>query len=227
MRLFFYYFSFVLGLAAAFPAAAYLSRFRGLSRREAIGGTLAGFAAGVVGAALMAQIYNAALLRAFPGAAFTHSRVSLYGGLLFMPLIMLPAAKISKTDFYALMDSCTAGVYILLTFAKLGCFVYGCCGGGLPVQLIEAALTAVIVLIIFVIIKKSAFIKGGIYPLSLMLYGAARFFTQFLRYHEIAAERHYFLFMDFWQTLSAAAIMIGAVWLLYLKIAEKRRAVRT
>ena len=60
---------------------------------------------------------------------------------------------------------------------------------------------------------KKGLPSGAVYPLGLILYGVMRFFTQFLRAHEIAAEADLIGFLDLWQTVSVVAVLTGAVWL--------------
>lgn len=226
MRLYLYYASFAVGLVLAVLVNMRVGAKNGSPKRDTALFTVAGFIAAVIGAIAMAAIYNA-VVRAVSDEPFSPSRVSLYGGLLFMPPLMLLFAKLQKADFGEVTDNCCAGVFMLLGTAKLGCGVYGCCWGvpcehGLynafagekvfPVQLLESALTFVIAFVIYrLAVKKHA--KGTVYPLGLIFYGVMRFFAQFLRFHEIEAEKDLVGFMDLWQTVSLVAVIVGAVWL--------------
>ncbi|MBQ6118633.1 MAG: prolipoprotein diacylglyceryl transferase [Clostridia bacterium] len=224
-----YYASFVLGLLLAVLCSVRVGKKRGLSARDAGLYTAAGFLSGVLGAALMAQAYNA-VLRAVAGpGAFSPSTVSLYGGLLLIPLLMLLPVRRMRADYGTVMDTCAAGVYVLLGTAKLGCFAYGCCYGApcewgpvnrftgeraFPVQLLETAISYAIAALLYRYATNSLSDKkvGTAYPLGLLLYGAARFCVQFLRAHEAAAEADLVWFMDFWQVVSCVAVLYGAVW---------------
>ena len=226
MRLYVYYASFAVGLILAVAVNMRVGAKNGAEKRDTALYTVTGFIAAVIGAIAMAAIYNA-VLSAVSDIPFTKSRVSLYGGLLFMPPLMLIFSKLQKADFLTVTDNCCAGVFMLLGTAKLGCFVYGCCWGipfehGLfngfagekvfPVQLIESALTFIIAAVIYrLAVKKHT--RGAVYPLGLILYGVMRFFIQFLRFHEIEAEKDLVGFMDIWQTVSLAAVLTGAAWL--------------
>ena len=46
----------------------------------------------------------------------------------------------------------------------------------------------------------------------MMIYGTMRFGIQFLRFHEIEAEKHLFLFMDTWQLISVITVITGIIW---------------
>ena len=196
-----YYCSFFLGLLLAVLCSLRVGGRLGLPRREAALFTVTGFLSGVLGAVLMAQIYNAVLRAAGGGAAFSPSTVSLYGGLLFLPLLILPPVRLTGADYRGVLDTCAAGVYLLLGAAKLGCFSYGWVRQGSASGRLPA---------------------GGIYPLGLALYGAARFGVQFLRAHEIPAEADLLGFLDLWQIVSCVAVLTGAVWLAALYGARKR-----
>ena len=234
MYLTLYYASFAVGLLLAVLCSVRAGKKTGLSARDAGLYTVMGFLCGVLGAVLMAQAYNAAM-RAIAGEnAFSPSTVSLYGGLLLIPPLMALPVKKMRAGYGTVMDVCAPGVYVLLGTAKLGCFAYGCCYGVpcewgsfnrftgekvFPVQLLETALYYCLAAALYRYVAKSAPKKrlpGAAYPVGLILYGVMRFFVQFLRAHEIAAEADLIGFMDFWQAVSCAAVIYGAVWLLVL-----------
>ena len=237
-----YYSSFLLGLLLAVLCSLRVGQKRGLPRRESALFTVTGFLSGVLGAVLMAQIQNAVMRAVADGAPFSPSNVSLYGGLLFLPVLILLPVRLTKSDYGAVLDTCAAGVYLLLGTAKLGCFTYGCCWGAecafgfinrftgtrvFPVQLLEAALSYLLALLLYRLAtsqgtKKRRLPQGGVYPLGLLLYGAARFCVQFLRGHEVPAEADLVGFMDLWQVVSCVAMLTGAVWLAALKAAGRR-----
>lgn len=225
MRLYLYYASFGVGLLLAVLVNMRVGEKNGDSKRDTALFTGAGFFAAVLGAMAMAAVYNG-VLSAVSEEAFGRSRVSLYGGLLFMPPLMLAYAKLLGADFGRITDNCCAGVFMLLGTAKLGCCAYGCCYGipfehGIfngfagekvfPVQLLESALTFIIAAVVYrVAVREHA--KGTVYPFGLILYGVMRFFVQFLRFHEVEAEADLIGFMDLWQTVSLIAVILGAVW---------------
>lgn len=237
-----YYASFALGLALAVACSLCVGKTKGLSRRDAAAFTVTGFLSGVLGAALMAQLYNAVVRAIADGEPFSPSNVSLYGGLLLVPVLILIPARLIHADFSAVLDTCAAGVYLLLGTAKIGCFCYGCCYGVpwaygtvnrftgervFPVQLLETVISFGIAALLWAYttgkIGKRKTLSGGAYPLGLVLYGTARFFVQFLRAHEIAAEANLVGFLDLWQVVSVFAVATGAVWLAILARSQARR----
>lgn len=236
-----YYASFALGLALAVLCSMRVGNRRGLAKKDAAAFTVTGFLSGVIGAVLMAQVYNAAVRAVAGDEPFSPSNFSLYGGLLLVSVLILIPVRLMKADFGAVLDTCAAGVYLLLGTAKLGCFSYGCCYGidyafgtvnrftgtrTFPVQLLESVLTFLIAALLYAVsvgrIPKKGLPSGAVYPLGLVLYGVMRFFIQFLRAHEVAAEADLIGFLDLWQTVSVAAVLIGAVWLAALF--RRRRA---
>ena len=236
-----YYASFALGLTLAVLCSMRVGGKRGLPKKDAAAFTVTGFLSGVIGAVLMAQVYNAAVRAVAGDEPFSPSNFSLYGGLLLVPVLILLPVKLMHADFRAVLDTCAAGVYLLLGTAKLGCFSYGCCYGvdcafgtvnrftgtrTFPVQLLESALTFCLAALLYAVsvgrLPKKRLPDGAVYPLGLVLYGVMRFFIQFLRAHEIAAEADLIGFLDLWQTVSVAAVLIGAAWLTLL--ARKRSA---
>ena len=237
MRLTFYYASFVFGLAAAVLCSIRIGKRKGLSRRDSAVFTATGFTAGVLGAVLMACIYNAVLTVIAGDEPFSRSNFSLYGGLLFVPPLIILPAKLGKISLSNVLDTCAAGVYLLIGTAKIGCAVYGCwygieCRHGIvnpqtgltvfPVQLLETVLCYIIAALLYKLALSEKTPSGAVYPAGLIVYGTARFFAQFLRAHEIAAEADLIGFMDLWQTVSVIAVLYGAVWLLL-----RRRIVHT
>ena len=236
-----YYASFAVGLALAVLCSLRVGKTKGLSRRDSAAFTVTGFLSGVLGAALMAQVYNAVVRAVSGGRPFSPATVSLYGGLLLIPLLIALPVRLMKADFGAVLDTCAAGVYLLLGTAKLGCFAYGCCYGVdcafgtvnrftgtrvFPVQLLETVISFGIAALLWAYttgkLGKRGALPGAAYPLGLVLYGAARFFVQFLRDHEVAAEADLIGFLDLWQIVSCVAVLAGAVWLMILT--RKRRA---
>ena len=227
-----YYASFALGLALAVACSLRVGKTKGMSRRDSASFTVAGFLSGVLGAVLMAQVYNAVVRAIAPGAAFSPSYASLYGGLLLVPVLLMIPVRLMKADIRAVLDTCTAGVFLLLGTAKLGCFSYGCCYGidcafgtvnrftgtrTFPVQLLESVISFAIAALLWAYttgrLGKRGALPGAAYPLGLVLYGTARFFVQFLRAHEVAAEADLIGFLDLWQIVSVIALLTGAVWL--------------
>ncbi|MBQ8448902.1 MAG: prolipoprotein diacylglyceryl transferase [Clostridia bacterium] len=121
-----------------------------------------------------------------------------YGGLIGASLCGLAYLKIRKLPKEVYMDSAALFAPLFHGFARVGCFLSGCCYGiessfgfadaqgvtRFPVQLLEAACNFAIAAIIFVILKKGL-LQGKVFYLYLAVYAFVRFFDEFLRGDEI------------------------------------------
>lgn len=236
-----YYASFAVGLGFAVLVNRRLVIRRREDKKDAVLYTVLGFLAGVIGAILMSFIYNWVLGLVSEGEQYYLSNVSIYGGLLLLPAVMpfftLPAGR----SYGSVMDVCTPGVYMLLSFGKIGCSVYGCCYGiesawgvrnpftgqvHFPVQLLESAFTLLLVFVLYRYALNEKRAKNTVYPLGLALYAFGRFFFQFLRFHEVAAEENLVGFMDFWQTVSLIAFLGSVCWLLIAYLNQNNKFLR-
>ncbi|MCQ2547910.1 MAG: prolipoprotein diacylglyceryl transferase [Clostridia bacterium] len=76
------------------------------------------------------------------------------------------------------------GIPLFHGFARIGCFLGGCCYGidNFPVQLLESAVEFGLFFLMFVLYRKG---KKYILECYLMLYAVARFFIEFLRGDQI------------------------------------------
>lgn len=132
-----------------------------------------------------------------------------FGNLLFAPLVVAFLCFFLGIDFFKQMDYATPALSFALFLSKLGCFCAGCCGGipskfGLfndatdmvefPVQLVEAGEALVIFILLTIFRKKVK--EGTLYPIYMIAYSTARFFSEFLRHEEnvILIFKKYHLF---------------------------------
>lgn len=181
---------------------------------------------GFIGALFMGQLQN--FIMSLTGLSYYPSRMRIFGGLLFMPVLIYFPVRYLAGDFREITDMFTPGAYLLLAFSKIGCAVYGCCYGTecsfgvrtqfedhlcFPVQLSESALCFILFVVLFYVLIKKKHRKGAVYPTSLILYGVIRFFVEYLRYYP-EAEKTYFFGINFWQTVSIVTVISGAVWLI-------------
>lgn len=233
-----YYASFAVGLFFAVLVNLRLGKRRKENRRDTALYTVLGFLSGVVGAILMSFVYNWVLGRVSEGERYYLSNVSIYGGLLLLPTVMPFVTRPAGRSYARVMDACTPGVYMLLSFGKIGCSVYGCCYGielpwgvrnpftghtHFPVQLLESVFTLFLVFVLYRYALNEKRPENTVYPLGLGLYAVGRFFFQFLRFHEVAAEENLVGFMDFWQTVSLIAFVVSVLWLI-LAYHKKKQA---
>ncbi len=189
---------------------------------------------GIFSAFIMGQLQN--FIMSLTGLPYYPSRMRIFGGLLFTPLLIYYPVKHLAGDFLQVTEIFTPGTYLLLGFSKIGCAVYGCCYGVkcsfgvptpfeehlcFPVQLLESLMCIIIFFVMHIFVTKIKHRKGIACPAGLILYGVVRFFVEFLRYYP-EAERTYFLGMSFWQAVSIITVIIGAVWLIYIHYGNSR-----
>lgn len=104
--------------------------------------------------------------------------------------------------------------------SRLGCYFSGCCNGvsinniKIPVQLMEA----ICEIIIFFIIGHSKE-NGNILLKYFILYGAIRFFLEFLRGD---VERGIIYYLSVSQWLSLINIAVCMIWYIAIRIKEMR-----
>ncbi len=123
---------------------------------------------------------------------FMGSGANYFGTLFIAPVFLLGLFYFVSINPLKQMDLITPAYPIALTFSKIGCFCFGCCGGfecswGLyfpskdvtcfPTQLLEIAQA----IILFVILHKykDKVKPGTIFPIYLISYSATRFFIEF------------------------------------------------
>jgi phosphatidylglycerol:prolipoprotein diacylglycerol transferase len=128
---------------------------------------------------------------------------SLFGAFAFCALLLLALARIARLPFWRTADAFAVGVPAGLFFARIGCYMKGCCWGtpigeahlfhGLseklirnelltvhPVQLYSAA-AALAIFCFLLAFRRRDRTPGLLTGLFLLLYPAARFFLEFLR----------------------------------------------
>ena len=120
-----------------------------------------------------------------------------YGGLIGAFLLGVLYLRIRKLPAEIYLDSAALFAPIFHGFARIGCFLSGCCYGiessfgihmhgalRFPVQLLEAVCNFIIAAVIYAVLKKGL-LKGRAFYLYLALYAFVRFFDEFLRGDEI------------------------------------------
>ena len=116
-----------------------------------------------------------------------------YGGLIAAFLLGVLYLKIRKVPNTVYMDSAALFAPLFHGFARIGCFLSGCCYGvecgfGLPmhgtvrfpVQLLESLCNFIIAAVIYAVLKKGL-LRGKVFYLYLAIYAFVRFFDEFLR----------------------------------------------
>jgi phosphatidylglycerol:prolipoprotein diacylglycerol transferase len=129
---------------------------------------------------------------------------SLLGALAFCALVLLAISRIiPPISFWPTADAFSLGVPVGLFFARIGCYMKGCCWGtqiqeghpfhGLSVKLIRndlltlhpvqlySAAAALTIFCILLALRRRLNTPGLLACLFLLLYAAARFFLEFFR----------------------------------------------
>ena len=147
---------------------------------------------------------------------------SYYGGILLMPIFCLCMAPLFKIPYQDITDMFGASAGGMLAIMRLQCAYHGCCSGRtialpsgyefvFPSPIVELV-TVLILMVIVVSIGKQPKMRGKLFPIYLILYGATRFILNGFRSDLIP-----FVWIlpagHFW---SLVAILIGVFWLLIL-----------
>jgi len=235
LRLIIYYLMFPVGLGLAIVCSIICGKNR-IGARNSVLFTVTGFISGVLGAMVISYPYNLFLDRVYGEGGHDISRFSLFGALLFMPVLIAVIAKMTGNDFGTILDVCSPGVFAVLITGKIGCHIYGCCygipmDGGIinpqtgaavfPVQLCEVLLCLLIMCGGLILLKRNKLTKGAVYPLLLLVYSLARFLLEFLRFNR-QQEAAILGFADFWQCISIFATITAVLWIIFLKMKNNR-----
>lgn len=235
IRLILYYFFIALGASFSAVTGYYIGRKKGYEKKAIRVYIFLALVFGIFGSFFMGQIQN--FIMSFTGLPYYISRMRIFGGLLFTPLLLFVPVRYLAGDFPEVSDIIAPGAYLILGFSKIGCAVYGCCYGipweygvpsrfenhlCFPVQLLESVLCFMLFGVMLYLVIKNKHRKGAAYPLTLILYGVVRFFVEFLRYYP-EAERTYFFGVNLWQMFSVISAVAGLIWLMCNKYYGKNR----
>lgn len=196
--------------------------------------TLFTYVFGVAGALAMGKVYSA-ISQKITGEG--NNSVAIFGAVIFCPLLLLGLFLLQnlfsgeKNDFRRQMDLLTPGIFMILTCAKFGCLMEGCCYGvawehGIfnpkaemkvfPVQLFEVVSMIAVLLLARLIEKSKGFVPGMKYPVTAILYCAVRFGWEFARYYPDEHLRRLALRMTFWQLCCIGVSLVCAGIVVYL-----------
>lgn len=153
---------------------------------------------------------------------------SLFGAVLFPPLLFVPISLIIRIRYTKLMDFISPASLVMIGIMKANCILEGCCqgmplwktAGGefvyFPSPLIESLATfAIIILLLRWENRKKH--QDLFYPFVLILYGLIRFCLNWFRGIPKITET----ILPMGNIWSLVAIIVGLVWLLvvnYIKI---------
>lgn len=161
-----YPFMLYMGITAGVWAGTTAAAHRGLNQISAYVAMLFLSAAALAGARLQFVAANWQLYQREPRRIWRRSDggYALYGGLLLALLLSVPLLAALRLPFASFWDAASITILTGMIFAKLGCFLNGCCAGcassawlsfhlpdahgkwrrRLPAQLMEAAFAAVL-----------------------------------------------------------------------------------
>ena len=221
---------YVVGIVLMFVISLVTYKKHELSLRQALLFTLLAFAGGMAGTKLMGVIHTAVLNAA---GINENSGMSIYGAVIFTPLIVLLVCLIARQPWKKVLDLLAPSGITLVGCAKLGCLFLGCCPGiecsfGIyyenynktmfPSPVFEFLTILAIVIVGFLYVYKCKNrVVGALYPLLCVLYGSTRFLWEFMRYYYPPEAKHIILGMSFWQFVSILVFLAGAVWFLALQ----------
>ncbi len=224
-----YYGMYLVGFAIMMLVNLKTYRKYELTKKTAVVFTLITYAAGVYGASVMGNMYSS-LIAKYGG---TNSSVAIFGAVVFTPIFMTVASLISNKPWRKIMDLLAPGIFIILTCAKFGCFMAGCCVGRecsfgiynpeyevtlFPSQLFESITMCFVIAFCFWYgFRNKKFKSGSLYPVTAAVYSVTRFGWEFMRYYPNDEIRHIIFGLTFWQFWCLVTIVISVIWLLLLK----------
>ncbi len=249
---------FLLSLVGAFVAGVFacgVARKRGLDDNNviiillfaAVGAILGGHMLyGITNISLIPEIFNSHNLEeviknlqaVFGGAVF-------YGGLLCGIVAAYITMRVMKLELKLYADVLTLAIPLFHSFARVGCFLGGCCYGieskfgiavsgntlvpsindvsRFPVQLLEAVLNGILFVVLYMIYKRPIFadkIQGKLILIYLVSYSFIRFFDEFLRGDEI---RGFVLGISTSQIISILIFVTSVIVLMVLQTDNGRK----
>lgn len=221
---------YVIGIILMFAISFVTYKKHGLQFRQALLFTLLAFAGGMAGTKLAGIIQTAVLHAA---GIEDSSGMSIYGAVIFTPIIVLIVCLIFKQPWKPILDLLAPGGITLVGCAKLGCLFLGCCPGiecsfgvyysnykktMFPSPIFEFITILIILAVGFLYtFKYKKRVTGALYPLLCILYGSTRFFWEFLRYYRPEEAKHIILGFSFWQFVSILVTVAGIVWFIALQ----------
>ena len=161
-----------------------------------------------------------------------------YGGLLGGLLAGAIYIKSKKLDFKEITDTLTPCIPLFHGFARIGCFLVGCCYGiesklgftyqyaivetanhvsRFPVQLVEAVLNFILFIILYNFYKKNKY-KGKLIYIYLISYAVIRFILEFFRGD---SYRGFIGFLSTSQILSL--LILITIFIIYIINAVRRK----
>ncbi len=196
-----------IGVIVAVILAMMRAKKLALSSDEVLNVAIIVVVCGFVGAKILFVLENWQAFLAHPWSVLGSSGFVVYGGIVIgLFCVFVYCRWIRKIPFLRYIDLVFPSVALGQAFGRVGCFLAGCCYGKptdawwgvtftntpyapngvplIPTQLIMAVGDFVIFLVLFIYSNKWVKKVGDVSALYLILYGAGRFFVEFLRVNE-------------------------------------------
>lgn len=121
----------VAGAIATIVLVILIARYRGLPVRKVAVFALLTALAIPIGARLLHALTNPAVYAEEPSLLWQLSFVNfaLYGGLILAAVTSVIAARLLRLNLWRTLDSVAPALGVGIIFARLGCFLNGCCFG--------------------------------------------------------------------------------------------------
>lgn len=237
-----YYGMYLVGFAIMMAVNVINHEKYRIKKSKAVLYTLITYAFGVGGAMIMGSAYTRVMKNAGIKA---NSNVAIFGAVVFCPVFMLCLLFVAEKLFGAkkscwrdVMDLLAPGIFIILTCAKFGCFMDGCCFGRewswgiykasieatvFPVQIFEVG-TMILVLLAgyFYTFRSGKFIRGTAYPFTAAVYSVTRFCWEFMRYYPSEEARHIMFGLTFWQFCCVIVFAVSVISIVLLKNVKEK-----
>lgn len=167
-----------------------------------------------------------------------------YGGLIGAIIAACITIRVRKLTLSVYADMLATAIPLFHSFARVGCFLGGCCYGvesefgftahgntlvpavndvsRFPVQLLEALLNLILFLVLYLAYKRSLsnkVLKGKLIFIYLISYSVIRFLDEFLRGDEI---RGFVFGLSTSQFISVLIFAISIVTLVFIKLKKDR-----
>ncbi len=151
-------------------------------------------------------------------------KLSLFGGIYFMPICYYSLTKILKCKSAQIFDIFTICIIFTLMCARVGCIISGCCQGrlipGMDIHYPTREAEMLFYVVLIAILSKKVLCgesKGAIYPIYMIAYGIFRFLEEFFRARIGSTIIHP---AHFWALI---CLIAGLSIYLELKVTEDKR----
>lgn len=191
-----------LGLLAGIFAGAHIAQRAGLSADRFATAMLILTIPALVGSRLLFVWLRWDLYRRDWSRIWRRSEggMAMYGGLLASVPLSVPLLYVMQLEFGAFWDAATITMLVGMIFARVGCFLHGCCAGRptsawigmdlpnhqgiwqrrIPTQILEMVWAAALLGAALLLWDRRPF-AGAIFGSAVVAYGAGRFLLEPLR----------------------------------------------